>query len=674
MKLQWLVARMRLAMCSLVVATIVTFAAATAAAAAPAFQVAPLNPDFLKYQQQLLDPLATPVWAAPNGFALRGLTPAPVDMSVAANTRLAVGTVSYPVSYDLRTLGRVTPVRDQGQLNTCWSFATFGSLESTLLPGETLNFSEDNLAVNSGFDYPVYGGGGNEFMSAAYLSGWIGPVYETDDPYGDHTSPAGLEPRKHVQNILFLPNRANSTDNDTIKWALTNYGAVYTDLRWPDTNGTIYNPTTDAFYYSGAAAANHAVDIVGWNDSYSRFNFATTPPGDGAFIVRNSWGSGWGDGGYFYVSYYDSIIGNADNTVFTAEATSDYTKVYQYDRYGWCTSIGWGSNTAWMANSFTAGGNEALQAVSFYAPVPSTSYSIYLGTSLTSRSLLDSGTLAVAGYRTIVLPTPQVLTGGSKFFVIVELTAPGAGGYPIPVESAETGYSSAATSAAGQSYASPDGTGGSWSDTGAVGSALKSNVALKAFTVPAASDLTAPTTTVSGIPAGWSPAAVKATFKATDTGGSGIGMTLFRIDSNPERQGTVATVSLEGIHTLYFHSVDMAGNPESDNSATVKIDTHHPTTKALVAVSANHRATATLTYKVVDAAPNGGTATVTIKVKTLTGHVVKTYLLGTKNVDVTLSLRMLCALPRGTYRYWVYAKDSAGNAQSSAGYNKLVVK
>jgi hypothetical protein len=64
MKLQWLVARMRLAMCSLVVATIVTFAAATAAAAAPAFQVAPLNPDFLKYQQQLLDPLATPVWAA----------------------------------------------------------------------------------------------------------------------------------------------------------------------------------------------------------------------------------------------------------------------------------------------------------------------------------------------------------------------------------------------------------------------------------------------------------------------------------------------------------------------------------------------------------------------------------------------------------------------------------
>jgi C1A family cysteine protease len=667
MKLQRFAARARLVSCAFVVATIVILGAATAAGAAPAPQVAPLNPDFLKYQQRLNDPFATPVWAAPGGFALRGLTPAPVDISVARTTRLALSAGPYPASYDLRTLGKVTPVRDQGQLNTCWSFATFGSLESTLLPGESLDFSEDNVAVNAGFDYGVYGPG-NEFMSTAYLSGWNGPVYETDDAYGNGTSPAGLTARKHVQNVLFLPNRANATDNDTIKWALTNYGAVYTAIHAPNDH---FNSSTDALYYSGTGSPDHAVAIVGWDDNYSRYNFSATPPGDGGFIVRNSWGSTWGDGGYFYVSYYDKLIGMSNNTVFTAEPTSDYTRVYQYDRYGWCSSYGWGSDTAWMANAFTAGSNEALQAVSFYADMPGSSYSVYLGTSLNSRTLLDTGTIPVAGYHTIVLPTPQTLSSGSKFYVIVRLTTPGYD-YPIPLEDAESGYSSAATSAAQQSYAGPDGS--HWTDMGAPGSTTKSNVCLKAFTSPAAPDLTPPTTTVSGIPAGWSPIAVKVTFKAIDTGGSGVGMTLYTIDGDAQKQGTVATVSGDGTHALLFHSVDMAGNPETDNSATVKIDTHHPTTKALVAASGTYRGYATLKYEVLDAAPNGGTATVTIKVKTLAGKVVKTYLLGKKTVNATLSLRMLCALPRGTYRYYVYARDDAGNAQSRAGYNKLVVK
>ena len=668
MKRQSLAVRTRLASCTLVFATILMLgAAATVASATPAPQVGPLNPDFVKYQQQLLQPFATPFWAAPTGSAGRGLTPAPADMRIARRTPLDLTNYAYPASYDLRTLGKVTPVRDQGSFNTCWAFATFGSLESTLLPVESLNFSEDNVAVNAGFDFGVYGGG-NEFMSAAYLSAWNGPVFESDDPYGDGTSPAGLAPREHVQNVLMLPNRAGPTDNDTIKWALSTYGAVYSVLRWADAN---FDSSSNAFYYSGTGAYNHAIAIVGWDDSYSRYNFVGTPPSDGAFIVRNSWGSSWGDGGYFYVSYCDTLIGQ-ENTIFTAEATGDYTGIYQYDRYGFVTSIGWSPlTTAWMANAFTARGNEALAAVSFYAQVPNTTYSIYLGSSLSNRTLLDSGTIAVAGYRTIALPTQPLVNTGDKFYVIVRLTTPGLG-YPIAIESPETGYSSAATSAAGQSYASADGS--AWSDMGAAGSWYKSNVCLKAFVVPAAPDTTPPTTTVTGIPAGWSPTAVKATFKATDSGGSGVSMTLYSVDGGATKQGSVATVTGNGVHTLLFHSIDLAGNPESDNSITVRIDTVHPTTRALVAASASYRGYATLKYQVVDAAPNGGTATVTIKVKTLAGKVIKTYSLGKKAVNTTLSLRMLCAIPRGTYRYYVYAKDCAGNAQAKAGYNKLVVK
>jgi C1A family cysteine protease len=60
---------------------------------------------------------------------------------------------------------------------------------------------------------------------------------------------------------------------------------------------------------SGDLDINHGVSIVGWDDSFSRENFPVSnqPDGDGAWIVRNSWGPGWGDGGYFYMSYDTSL-------------------------------------------------------------------------------------------------------------------------------------------------------------------------------------------------------------------------------------------------------------------------------------------------------------------------------------------------------------------------------
>ena len=56
--------------------------------------------------------------------------------------------------------------------------------------------------------------------------------------------------------------------------------------------------------------ANHAVTVVGWDNHFSKDNFLADhkPPEDGAWIVRNSWGSNWGMDGYFYLSYYDQNI------------------------------------------------------------------------------------------------------------------------------------------------------------------------------------------------------------------------------------------------------------------------------------------------------------------------------------------------------------------------------
>jgi len=106
----------------------------------------------------------------------------------------------------------------------------------------------------------------------------------------------------------------------------------------------------------------------------------------------------------------------------------------------------------------------------------------------------------------------------------------------------------------------------------------------------------------------------------------------------------------------------------------VRIDTHRPTTKAPYAASVTRGRRAYLKYKVVDAAPNAGWATVTIKIRNAHGHLVKSLKLGKRSVNKLLSKRFTCTLAKGTYRFSVYAHDAAGNRQSKVGSNKLTVR
>ncbi len=76
---------------------------------------------------------------------------------------------SYPSVYDLRSLLKVTPVKDQGSAGTCWAFATYASLESFLMPSEIRDFSENSLKNRAGFDLNPNTGGGNIDMATAYL-------------------------------------------------------------------------------------------------------------------------------------------------------------------------------------------------------------------------------------------------------------------------------------------------------------------------------------------------------------------------------------------------------------------------------------------------------------------------------------------------------------------------
>lgn len=239
----------------------------------------PLNPEFVEYLSDLESGEINTATAA--GYSL-GYIPSPlirVDTPVDASLDSAA---SYPASYDLRSLNRVTAVRNQGELSVCWTFASLASLESTLMPSVTADLSENNMRWLHGFDSGPERGG-NADMALAYLARWNGPVSESSDPYGS-SQKTGLTPIYHIQQVEYLPKSA-----DAIKQALIDSGAVYTSIYASAVDSSsYYNAQAAALYYNGSAPTDHAVSIVGWDDNFDRSLFPITPPGNGAWIIKNS--------------------------------------------------------------------------------------------------------------------------------------------------------------------------------------------------------------------------------------------------------------------------------------------------------------------------------------------------------------------------------------------------
>ncbi len=392
----------------------------------------------------------------------------------------------FPVVYDLRTLGKAPAIENQGQTGSCWDFACINSLESSLLPGIEKDFSENNLKNGvsvynpDGFDYKK---GGNDLMAAAYFTRWSGPVEDDLDPYNPYSyeSPIDLPLSMHVPDVPMIPGRTEPLGNDDIKWALQEYGALYTTLFYDD---MYYNPEKAAYYCPESSSSNHAVTIVGWDDNANKDDFKTPAPGNGAFICANSWGTAWGEDGFFKVSYYDARIGSRI-TGFTATSTDEYDAVYQYDPFGWVGSYGYEDETAYGANVFTSDADETISAVGFYNPLVRADYTIQVYLSPDNGPISAGGpasgieeTIIVPGYHTIPLTTPVPVTKGQKFSVVIRYHTPGYG-YPIAVEYPKENYSSKARSLPGQSYVSPD--GAVWDDF--TSTVPNGNVCIKAYTV-----------------------------------------------------------------------------------------------------------------------------------------------------------------------------------------------
>lgn len=332
-----------------------------------------------------------------------------------------------PVAYDMREHDRVSLVRDQGIYGTCWAFASLAALESTIRPAENLVFSVDHMAMNNSFNVSPFDGG-EYYMSIAYLAAWQGPVLEEDDPYGDNQTVNGLSAVKHLEEAIILKDK----NYEAIKSSVYKYGGVetviYCDMKNATSSSYYYNRNRSSYYYNGDQTPNHDVVIVGWDDNYPKEYFNTEPAGDGAFICKNSWGQDFGDEGFFYISYYDTNIG-MNSVVYTKLGNSDnYDKIYQSDLMGEVGTMGFDDRPeAYFANVYTAGKNETLKAVSFYATGPKTTYDVYVVTDFTDvsdlqqRTKVASGEMQYEGYYTINLNEAVPLPDDRKFAVVVHV-------------------------------------------------------------------------------------------------------------------------------------------------------------------------------------------------------------------------------------------------------------
>ena len=344
--------------------------------------------------------------------------------------------MDLPSYYSLRDYNLLTIPKDQQSSGNCWAFTAIAVLESNILKavGESLDLSEENMknviAKFSDYGWKIEtNDGGYANMPFGYFAGWLGPVYEYDDVFDDHSTLSPLlNSVIHVQNIKFL-KRDNYLDNDEIKKAILQYGAVGTSMLF-DNNFFRGN----GYYCWSSNPSNHAVTIVGWDDNYSRSNFYGLPQdcGNGAWIVRNSWGPNWNDKGYFYVSYYDVKFAqpgvDAIAYTFILNDTIKYDKNYQYDIAGSTDYFYTGDETLWYRNNFTADSDEFLAGIStYFEKVTNWTATVYVNGEI---KVIKEG-ISNPGYYTFDLGKLISLKSGDTFGVEFKVTNSNIASIPI---------------------------------------------------------------------------------------------------------------------------------------------------------------------------------------------------------------------------------------------------
>jgi len=190
-------------------------------------------------------------------------------------------------------ISNYTSVKNQGSCGSCWAFSCAGMFEAVLLKqGINTDLSEQWLVS---CNTQGWGCAGGWFANSYYMN--PGAVLESCFRYKAQDLPCN----GNCQPTFIASGDHNCGNTSSIKSAIQNYGAVSCAC-----TATSYMQAYSGgvFSYDTNASVNHAVVLVGWDDSLGS---------NGAWRMKNSWGNGWGESGMMWIEYGVSKIGYGAN-------------------------------------------------------------------------------------------------------------------------------------------------------------------------------------------------------------------------------------------------------------------------------------------------------------------------------------------------------------------------
>ena len=371
------------------------------------------------------------------------------DASVYVMTEDRKLETNYYVTQDL------PDVRNQNPYGTCWAHAAVGAMEIDLIKqgkaDTAIDLSEYFLVYYSYHNYPYPKGdsadsislsdpkkflvGGNDWMATYFLSVLIGTTEDYGYPdwvylYGktgsfkapeDDNTPLGTP--QNVTGIAAQLTSAYSFDmNDRalVKEMIRKYGSV--------SAGICSDSLSGINCYGTDKNSDHAVLLVGWDDDYPVSNFTTgTPEGPGAWRVRNSWGAGSGDNGYFWLSYYDAALLAGGGYIYEANngAANIDDYCYSYAKTPYPLYYKTVKNKAVVTQTFTVDANEQIRAVGVDGEEPETGITVSARILVNGSDVGSTSSLTAKQQGFYRLPLTKPYLVRQKTTVTVEVTYQG---------------------------------------------------------------------------------------------------------------------------------------------------------------------------------------------------------------------------------------------------------
>lgn len=347
-----------------------------------------------------------------------------------------------PSKYDSRDLGLITKVKDQGDTNICWAFASISSSEASILKNKdkidskltsnTLDLNPYALAYRRHFrtadplgnvdtektNQNYLQQSGDPSYSATVLSLWNGPIPSSKNYDADPFEFSAY----HLENAIYIDPKNLSLDEriSQLKKAILDYGAITFSYNNRFSNKQYYNPhKVNGDYYG------HACTLIGWEDDISGSQFYPTATKNGGWIVKNSYQSL----SYFYMSFESTT--SSHSWAFDYAPLNKYDYNYFYDGNNDDVSlvqVDYGANI-YLAKKGNDEMDEYIKAINVGIQGNNYKVEIMIYTDVQNNDP-ESGTkeatieksFEYGGYRTIELEDPILIEKGTQFAIIVKVT------------------------------------------------------------------------------------------------------------------------------------------------------------------------------------------------------------------------------------------------------------